>query len=85
MGNRPWCTFGHQRTNPPPPEPPGCLILENLQTLHIPTNKKLEVYTQNRLLSLVAAPLISRKYLLVIFRWAEMYSVPPPPAPHKLN
>ena len=32
-----------------PPEPPGCLILEDLQTLHIPTNKKLEVWTQYRL------------------------------------
>ena len=32
------------------PEPPGCLILEDLQTLHIPTNKKLEVWTQCRLL-----------------------------------
>ena len=27
-----------------PPEPPGCLILEDLQTLHNPTNKKLEVW-----------------------------------------
>ena len=27
-------------------EPCGCLILEDLQTLHIPTNKKLEVWTQ---------------------------------------
>ena len=33
-----------------PPEPPGCLFLEDLQTLHIPTNKKLEVWTQYRLL-----------------------------------
>ena len=33
-----------------PPEPPGCLILEYLQTLHIPTNKKLEIWTQHRLL-----------------------------------
>ena len=32
------------------PEPPGCLILEDLQTLHIPTNKELEVWTQYRLL-----------------------------------
>ena len=30
------------------PEPPGCLILEDLQTLHIPPNKKLEVWTQYR-------------------------------------
>ena len=29
-----------------PPEPPGCLILEDIQTLHIPTNKKLEAWTQ---------------------------------------
>ena len=28
------------------PEPPGCLILEDLLTFHIPTNKKLEVWTQ---------------------------------------
>ena len=28
----------------------GCLILEDLQTLHIPKNKKLEVWTQCRLL-----------------------------------
>ena len=33
-----------------PPEPPGCLILEDLQPLHILTNKKLEVWTQYRLL-----------------------------------
>ena len=33
-----------------PPEPPGCFILEDLQTLHIPTNKKLEVWIQYRLL-----------------------------------
>ena len=33
-----------------PPEPPGCLILEDLQTLHIPINKGLEVWTQYRLL-----------------------------------
>ena len=33
-----------------PPEPPGCLILDDLQTLHIPTNKKLEFWTQYRLL-----------------------------------
>ena len=33
-----------------PPEPPGCLILEDLQTPNIPTNKKLEVWTQYRLL-----------------------------------
>ena len=30
------------RTKPPP----GCLILEDLQTLYIPSNKKLEVWTQ---------------------------------------
>ena len=28
-------------------EPPGCLILEDLQTLRIPTNKKLELWTHN--------------------------------------
>ena len=33
-----------------PPEPPRCLVLEDLQTLHVPTNKKLEVWTQYRLL-----------------------------------
>ena len=44
------------------PEPPGCLIWEDIQTLHIPTNKTLEVWTQYRLfLYLVAAPLLSRK------------------------
>ena len=32
------------------PEPPGCLILEDLPVLHIHTNKKLEVWTQYRLL-----------------------------------
>ena len=43
-----------------PPEPPGCLILEDLQTLRIPTNKKLEVWTQYRLLwfALVATSLL---------------------------
>ena len=44
------------------PEPPGCLILEDLQTLHIPTNKKLEVWTQYFFLSLVATSLPSREY-----------------------
>ena len=33
-----------------PCEPPECLILEDLQTLHIRTNKKLEIWTQYRLL-----------------------------------
>ena len=33
-----------------PTEPPGCLILEDLQTLHIPANKKLDVWTQYMLL-----------------------------------
>ena len=37
-------------SGPGPPEPPECLILEDLQTLRIPTNKKLEVWTQYRLL-----------------------------------
>ena len=32
-----------------PAERPGCLITEDLQTLHIPTNKKVEVWTQYRL------------------------------------
>ena len=31
-------------------KPPGCLLLEDLQTLHIPINKKREVWTQYRLL-----------------------------------
>ena len=44
MGSRP----GSRGTKPP--EPPGCLILEDLQTLHMPTNKTLEVWTQYRLL-----------------------------------
>ena len=38
------------------------LIVEDLQTLHIPTNKKLEVCTQYLFLSLVATSLLSRKY-----------------------
>ena len=47
-----------------PPEPPGCFILEDLQTLHIPTNKTLEVWTQYRILflSLVATSPLSRKF-----------------------
>ena len=45
-----------------PPEPPGCLILEDLQTLHIPTNKKLEVWTQHRLL-LMAFSLLPTTFL----------------------
>ena len=32
------------------PEPPGCFIWEDLQTLHISTNKELEVWAQYRLL-----------------------------------
>ena len=47
MGSRPGSPFGLEDKSPP--EPPGCLILEDLQTLHIPTNKKL-VLTQYRLL-----------------------------------
>ena len=47
MGSGPWSPFGLEDNAP---EPPGCLILEDLQTLHIPTNKKLEVWTQKRLL-----------------------------------
>ena len=35
---------------PPPPKRTGCLIWEGLHTLHIPTNKKLEVWIQYRLL-----------------------------------
>ena len=35
---------------PNAPEPLRCLILEDLQTFHIPKNKKLEVWTQYRLL-----------------------------------
>ena len=31
------------------PEQMGCLILEDLQTLHIPTNEKLDIWTQCRL------------------------------------
>ena len=46
MGSGPWSPFGLEDKAP---EPPGCLILEDLQTLHIPTNKKLEVWTQYRL------------------------------------
>ena len=48
MGSRLGSLFIVLRTNPP--KPPECLVLENLQTLHIPTNKKLEVWTQYRLL-----------------------------------
>ena len=47
MGSGPGSPFG-LRTKPP--EPPGCLTLEDLQTLCIHTNKKLEVWTQYRLL-----------------------------------
>ena len=43
MGSRPGSPFGVEDKAP---ELPGCLILEDLQTLHIPTNKKLEVWTQ---------------------------------------
>ena len=52
-----------------PPEPPGCLILEDLQTLHIPTNKKLEVWTQYRLLLsfLGATSILSRKFRHRVF------------------
>ena len=46
-----------------PPEPPRCLILEDLQTLHIPTNTKLEVWTQYRLLLSFLG-----SYVLVFFR-----------------
>ena len=46
-----------------PPEPPGCLVWEVLQTLYmyIPTDKKLEVWTQYRhsfFLSLVATSIL---------------------------
>ena len=47
MGSRPGSPFGLE--DKAPLEPPGCLISEDLQTLHIPTNKKLEVWTQYRL------------------------------------
>ena len=62
MGSGPTCKspFG---LDDKAPEPPGCWILEDLQTLHIPTNKKVQVWTQYRLfLSLVATSLLSRKY-----------------------
>ena len=44
MGSGAWVSLWSRRQSPP--EPPGCFILEDLQTLHIPTNKKLEVWTQ---------------------------------------
>ena len=40
MGSGPGSPFGLE--DKAPPEPPGCLTLKDLQTLHIPTNKKLE-------------------------------------------
>ena len=48
MGSGPGIPFG--REDKAPPEPPGCLIWEDLQTLHIPASKKLEVWTQYKLL-----------------------------------
>ena len=45
-----WVYLWSRGQSPPPPQPPGCLILKDSQTLHIPTNKKLEVWTQYRLL-----------------------------------
>ena len=44
MGRGPGSPFGLDD------KAPGCLNLEGLQTLRIPTNKKLEVWTQYRLL-----------------------------------
>ena len=45
MGSEPGSPFG-LKDKAPPPQPPGCIhvhvILEDLQTLHIPINKKLE-------------------------------------------
>ena len=43
MGSRPGSTFGPEDKTP---EPPGCLVFEDLQSLRIATNKKLEVWTQ---------------------------------------
>ena len=48
MGSGPGPPFGLEDKGPP--KPPGRLILEDLQTLRIHTNKKLEVWTQYRLL-----------------------------------
>ena len=47
MGSGPGSPFSPEGKDP---EPPVCLILEDLQTLYMPTNKKLEVWTQYRLL-----------------------------------
>ena len=41
MGSGPGSPFDLE--DKAPPEPPGCLIWEELQTLHISTKKKLEV------------------------------------------
>ena len=45
-----------------PPEPPGCLNLEDLQTLHIPTNYWFGHNTGYFFLSLVATSVLSRKF-----------------------
>ena len=50
MGSWPGSPFGLEDKVPKTLLPDGCLILEDLQTLHISTNKKLEVWTQYRLL-----------------------------------
>ena len=48
MGSGPGSPFGLE--DKAPYKSPGCFILDDLQNLHIPTNKKLEVWTQYRLL-----------------------------------
>ena len=50
MGSRPGNAYMVLDSAQSPLNLSGCLILEDLQTLHIPTNKKLEVCIQYRLL-----------------------------------
>ena len=59
MGSGAWVSLWSRGQSPP--KPPGCLILD-LQTLHIPTNKKLEVWTQYSLLLSLVATLLSKNF-----------------------
>ena len=63
MGSGPFGPFGLFGLEDKAPLNLWMFNLEDLQTLNIPTNKKLEVWTQYRLLlSLVATSLLSRKF-----------------------
>ena len=62
MGSGPGSPFGLE--DKAPPEPPGCLILEDLQTPHIPYKRETKRFEHNTgyfFLSLVATSLLSRK------------------------